>query len=145
MKEIILIYKGEKMKKYLNYIFIGFVFCLLCCPYVSEEFLVGSWGTKNSGKVYKTIEFTKEGEMILYDINYFALSDNPTEYEIEYFNSMETTGSSTEKARKKCFTYSNKIDYWMENNYCSKATVNYQLSNNELTIPEMKLNNLSKM
>lgn len=114
------------------------------CSAVSDESLLGSWGIQNSGKVYKIIEFTKEGEMILYNVSYSTLSDNPTEYEIEYFNSMET-GYSVEIDRKKCFTYSNKIDYWIDNNYCSKVTVNYQLSNNELTIPEMRLNNLSKM
>jgi len=113
---------------------------LVGCPFISDESLVGSWGIESNGSVYKSVEFTSGGDMSLYDVTYYS-SDNTTDYNLPFSN----TGSSTLRATLKCFSYGGKLDYWSENNYSGKTTVNYYISGGKLTIPELSLNDLVKM
>lgn len=128
------------MNKISFLLIICLVFSLIGCPYISDESLVGAWGIENSGNVYKSVEFTVDGNMSLYDVTYYS-SDNTTDYNLPFTNS----GSSTLRATLKCFSYDGKLDYWSENNYSGKATVNYFISEGRLTIPELSLNDLVKM
>ena len=128
------------MKKIFALSIICLTFCLVDCPYISDNSLVGSWGVENNGNVYKSVEFTSEGNMSLYDVTYYS-SDVTTDYNLPFTN----TGSSTLRVTLKCFSYNGKLDYWSENNYSGKTTVNYYISDGKLTIAELSLNDLVKM
>ncbi|HNZ26399.1 MAG TPA: hypothetical protein PLG34_03555 [Spirochaetota bacterium] len=128
----------------MNKIYFILIICLVCgligCPYIFDDSLVGAWGIEVSGNVYKSVEFTVDGNMSLYDVTYYS-SDNTTDYGFPFAN----TGYSTLSATLKCFSYCGKLDYWSENNYSGKITVNYFISGGRLSIPEMSLNDLVKM